>query len=134
MQPFPINFLALAVAAIAKSAIGTVWYTGLFGKQWRALNGVAEGGSRDGMGVAIAVDLIGNFVMAFVLVHAVHYAGAKGVGEGMAVGFFNWLGFIGVVTLTAGLYEKKPFKLWLINNAYLCLSLLVMGAIVTVWT
>jgi hypothetical protein len=38
------------------------------------------------------------------------------------------------VTLTAGLYEKKPFKLWLINNAYLCLSLLIMGAIVTVWT
>jgi Protein of unknown function (DUF1761) len=134
MQSFPINFLALGVAAIAKSAIGTVWYTALFGKQWRALNGVPEGGSRDGMGVAIAVDLLGNFVMAFVLVHAVHYAGAKGIGEGVAVGFFNWLGFVGVVSLTSGLYEKKPLKLWLINNAYLCLSLLVMGAIVAIWT
>ena len=36
-------------------------------------------------------------VMAFVLLHAVHYAGATTIGTGAAVGFFNWLGFIGVV-------------------------------------
>src|SRR5450432_2123822 len=133
MQPFPINFLALGVAAIAKSAIGTVWYTALFGKQWRALNGVPEGGSRDGMGVAIAVDLVGNFVMAFVLVHAVHYAGAKTFQDGAAVGIFNWLGFIAVVTLTTTAYEGKSFKLFLFNNFYYAVSLATMGAILAVW-
>ena len=87
-----------------------------------------------GLPKAMVVDLVGNYVMAFVLVHAVHYAGAKGIGEGAAVGFFNWLGFIAVVTLAAVIYERRPMKLWVLNNVYLAVSLMVMGAIVAVWT
>lgn len=71
--------------------------------------------------------------MAFVLVHAVHYAGAVTLGTGAAVGFFNWLGFIGATTLAATFYEKKPLQLWAINNGYLLLILLTMGAILAVW-
>lgn len=71
--------------------------------------------------------------MAFVLVHAVHYAGAVTLGTGAAVGFFNWLGFMGATTLAATFYEKKPLQLWAINNGYLLLILLTMGAILAVW-
>lgn len=78
-------------------------------------------------------DLIANFVMAFVLVHAVHYAGAVNAGQGALVGFFNWLGFIATVMLMLTLYEKRPAKLLWINSGFQLISLLIMGAIVAVW-
>ena len=82
---------------------------------------------------ALAVaDLIANFVMAFVVVHAVH-AGAVNAGQGAAVGFFNWLGFIASVMLMLTLYEKRPVKLWWINSGFQLISLLIMGAIVAIW-
>jgi hypothetical protein len=133
MQSFPINYLALLVAAVAKSVLGSIWYP-LLGKQWRDLAGVTLEQVKEGMGKAMVVDLVGNYVMAFVLVHAVHYAGAKGIGEGAAIGFFNWLGFIAMVTLGSVFFERRPMKLWFINNVYLAVSLMVMGAIVAVWT
>jgi hypothetical protein len=133
MESFPINYLALLVAAVAKFALGSVWYTAL-AKQWRKLSGIPEGGSMKGLPKAMIIDFIGNFVMAFVLVHAVHYAGAKSLAEGAAVGFLNWLGFIAVVGLSSSVYEGKSLKLFLFNNVYLAVSLAVMGAIVAVWT
>ena len=81
---------------------------------------------------ALIPDVIGSFVMAFVLVHAVHYAGAHGIGQGAAVGFFNWLGFVAVATLGMVTFEKRPLKLYLINNGYLVIALLIMGAILAV--
>ena len=38
-----------------------------------------------------------------------------------------------MTTFMATLYEKRPFKLFLINNGFQLLSLLLMGAIVAVW-
>jgi hypothetical protein len=82
---------------------------------------------------ALLVDVIGNFVMAFVLVHATHYAGASTAAQGAEVGFFNWLGFVAVGTLFSVTFEKRPFPLWAINNNFQALGIVVMGIIVTVW-
>ena len=87
----------------------------------------------EGMAKALAVDFVGSFLMAFVLVHAIRYAEATTVPQGMAVGFFNWLGFVAVVTIGNVTYERKPFKLFLLINGYLLISLLVMGALLAVW-
>jgi Protein of unknown function (DUF1761) len=135
MQEFPINWLALVVAAAARMVIGALWFAPFaFGRPWMELVGCTPEAMKAGMGKALAVDAIGSLVMAFVLVHAVHYAGAGGAGQGAAVGLFNWLGFIGVTTLAATVYEKRPLKLFFINNGFQLLALLVMGAIVAVWT
>jgi hypothetical protein len=134
VQEFPINGSALLVAAIVKFALGALWYSPIaFGPRWRRLAGCAEGDAMAGLGRAMAVDFVASLVIAFVLVHAVHYAGAVTLGMGAAVGFFNWLGFIGATTIAAYFYEKRPLALWAINNAYLLLSLLIMGAILAVW-
>src|ERR1700680_3643927 len=78
MQSFPINFLALVAATVAKGVLGWLWYSPpLFLKPWMRLTGVTDAQMKAGMGKALAVEVAGNFVMAFVLVHAVHYAGAR---------------------------------------------------------
>jgi len=134
MQSFPINWWALLVATLVKFVLGFVWFGLLFGKKWQALTGVTEEAMKSGMAKAIVADLVTTFIMAWVLVHAVHYAGASTWALGAAVGFFNWLGFIGAPTFAASFYEKRPLTLWLLNNAYQLVGLVVMGAILAAWT
>ena len=134
MRAIPINFLAIVGAAAVKMALGAFWYSpALFLKSWQRLSGVTEQQMKAGMGKALAVDFVGSLLMAFVLVNAIGYAGAVTVPHGMAVGFWNWLGFIAVATIGTVTYEGKPFQLWLLNNSYLLLSVLVMSAILAVW-
>jgi len=134
MQSFPINYPALVAATVAKSVLGWLWHSPpLFLKPWMRLTGVTDAQMKAGMAKALTVEVVGNFVMAFVLVHAVHYAGAHGALQGAAVGFFNWLGFVLVVALAAAAYENRPLALVAINTGYQLVGLLAMGAIVAVW-
>jgi uncharacterized protein DUF1761 len=134
MQSFPINWWAILVAVVVKEALGALWYSPvLLGPAWCALAGVSEEEMKAGLVKALIPDVIGAFVMAFVLVHALHYAGAMSLGQGAAVGFFNWPGFVAVATLGSVTFEKRPLKLYLINNAHWLIALLVMGAILAIW-
>jgi hypothetical protein len=105
----------------------------VFGGRWFKYVQCSEEELKRGMPKALLVDVIGNFVMAFVLVHATHYAGASTAAQGAEVGFFNWLGFVAVGTLFSVTFEKRPFPLWAINNNFQALGIVVMGIIVTVW-
>lgn len=135
MQTFPINAVALFVAAITKSIIGMIWFSPpIFGARWLNYVQCSPEDLRRGMPKALIVDVIGNFIMAFVLVHATHYAGAATVAQGAAVGFFNWLGFVAVATLFSVTFEKRPLALWAINNGFQLVGIVVMAVIVTVWT
>ena len=107
LQEFPINLFAILAAVIIKQAIGAFWYSpALFGPSWCKLAGVSEAEMKAGLAKALIPDVIGSALMAFVLVHAVHYAGAHSSAPGAAVGFFNWLGFVAVATLGSVTFEK----------------------------
>jgi biotin transporter BioY len=78
MQEFPINWFAILAAVIIKQAIGAFWYSpALFGPSWCKLAGATEAEMKAGLAKALIPDVIGSALMAFVLVHAVHYAGAN---------------------------------------------------------
>lgn len=134
MREIPIHFFAILIAAAAKMLIGALWYSpALFLNTWFRVSGVTEEQMKAGMARALAVEFVGSLIMAFVLVHAVRYAGATTAVQGMAVGLLNWLGFVAVVTIGSVTYERKPFDLFLLINGYLLISLVVMGAILAVW-
>jgi glycerol uptake facilitator-like aquaporin len=77
MREIPIHYLAILGAAAAKMAIGALWYSpALFLKRWLKLSGVTEEQMKDRMAKALAVEFVGSLLMAFVLLHAVRYAGA----------------------------------------------------------
>lgn len=135
MQQFPINWGALSAAAVVKWILGFLWYSPVaFLRPWQNAAGLTDDRMKQGMVKGMVVHLIGCFVMAFVLVHAVHYAGAKGPAQGAAVGFFNWLGFVLVVQLDDVFAAKRPARLLWINSGYLFVALLIMGAILAAWT
>jgi hypothetical protein len=134
MQHFPINFWALLGAAVARMALGAIWYSPpLFFNRWLMLAGQTRDEMNARMPLLLIVDFASALVIAFVLVHAVHYAGAAGMVQGAMVGFFNWLGFVATVTLGITLYEKKPLALFAIINGWQLISLMTMGAILAMW-
>ena len=124
----------MLAAVIIKQAIDAFWYSpALFGPSWCKLADVSGAEMKAGLAKALIPDAIGSALMAFVLIHAAHYAGAQNWAQGAAVGFFNWLGFVAVATLGSVTFEKRPLQLYLINNAYLLLALLLMAAVPAVW-
>jgi hypothetical protein len=135
MSNVPINYLAVVVAAIANYIIGAVWYAALFKKAWQKLSGIAE---MKVTVVSVVLALVGALLTSYILDHAIIFANAYlktgGVGGGLMTGFLSWLGFMAPVTLGVVIYEKKSWLLWVVNNGYWLVSLLVMGAILSVWT
>jgi len=131
----PINYLAVVVAAVVNYLIGSLWYGVIFSKTWMKLNGMKE---MKVTAVSVIVALVGAFFTSWVLAHSLifgaTYLKMSGVGAGVMTGFFNWLGYIAPVTIGVVIYEKKPFSLWILTNAYWLISLVVMGIILALWT
>jgi len=129
-----LSYLAVIVAAIAQFFLGFLWYGPLFGKTWRSLMGVNQQSmSGGGMGKTLVWSFIGSLVTAAVLRKLATMVGTHSLGGGVALGAMVWLGFIATVTLASVLYEKRSVNLYVLNNGYQLVSLVVMGAIVAAW-
>jgi len=134
MQPVHVNVVAFVVAVVIKQALGGVWFSPVgFGPVWMRLTGRTPEQMKRGMAGGLIVDIIAGIVLAFVLLHAVVYAGATSIGQGAGVGFANWLGIAAVATLPMVTFEHRPMKLWWIYNAYFAIAFMIMGAIFAVW-
>lgn len=123
--------------------LGFLWYGLLFGKSWMRMMGWDPNDTakmeamKKEANKGYALMFIGSLVMAYVLAHALVFASVytktEGVAAGLMVGFWNWLGFIAPVTLGSVLWEGKSWKLWVFNNAYNLVQLLVFGVILVSW-
>lgn len=134
MQEIPLNWAAIIVAAVVRQVLGMLWYSPIvFGPAFVRYTGCSDQEMKARLPKAIAWDILGALVMSFILVHAVYYAGATTIGTGVAVGLFNWLGFIVVTHLPLVTYEKRPLGLFAIGMGYNALALAVMGAILAAW-
>ena len=129
-----VNYLAVAAAAVASYIIAAIWYGAIFSKLWQRLTGITD---MKPAPMNIVLVLIACFVMSYVLDHSLIFGNAylktSGIQGGLMCAFFIWLGFIATVTLCTKLYEKKPWGLWLLDNAFWLISLMVMGSILSVW-
>ena len=138
----PVNYFAVVLAAIAAMIIGYLWYGPLFGKVWMQLSGKSMDMMNDPAMKKIAmrgyaIQFVGSLLMAFVLSHALIFAGTylntSGISAGLQTGFWNWLGFVAPVTIGTVLWDGKPWKLWFINSGFYLVTLIVMGLILALW-
>jgi uncharacterized protein (DUF697 family) len=109
---------------------GLVWYMPkVFGTAWAELTGKDLKPARQWL----VAGLIGHLAIAFVLAVIVELAHVTTVLGGLVVAAFVWMGFI--VTLEIGelIWEKIPFKLFLIRIGEHLLSLGLAGMILAVW-
>ena len=136
MLSFDINLVAVLVAAVLSMVLGATWYSpAVFGKKWMALVGMTAEKAKNGpinMGTAYFLGFIGSLVAAYVLALVVVAFSAGTFVQGLQVGFWIWLGFYATQTLGTVLWEQRPFNLYVLNNAYWLVMLLLMSGVLAV--
>jgi len=125
-----LNWLAVVVVWIAHVVLNLVWYLPpLFGRAWVELTGKEMKPATQWIPAGFAAHLVCVLGLAVI----VNLANATTVIAGIAAALVAWLGF--VVTLEAGelVWEKIPFKLFLIRIGAQLVAFGLAGAILAIW-
>ena len=132
MPIFEVNFLAVIVAAIVDTIIGSFWYSpALFGKHWMRLSEIKMDGKPSP--TIYIYPMVGALIMATVMSDFVSSMYATDAVGGLLIAFLAWFGF---VLPTAGvnyLFTGKPLKLYVLDMGYHLVAFLVVGVIVALW-
>ena len=135
-----INFLAVAVAALATMVLGFLWYSPLlFARPWMRLMGVDPDDKaklaemQSNAGKLYGLSFLASLLSAVVLAKIIDITSVDTILYGMKIGFAVWLGFVATVQLTGALFSKQPTMLFLINTGYQLVCYLAMGAILAKW-
>ncbi len=128
-----LNHLAILVSGVIQWVVGALWYSALFGKQWRELVGMKKTPSGSSAIVAMATSFVGGLVLAFALAHVIQWAYATNFPWGAFIGFICWLGFVAPMMLSQSLYEQRPIKLFFINVSYWLVVLIISGGLLAQW-
>lgn len=138
---FPVNLLAVLVAAVANFIIGFLCHGPVLGKVWMRLADIHPTGNEKF--ADMIPELVKNFIVDFVFAYglAVVYLFAStspllagpGVATGLVVAFIVWICFIVTSSSIGVIWMKQSSKLWLFEAFCSLLSLLAMGAIIAVW-
>ncbi len=129
-----MNHWALLVSALILWVLGALWYSRvLFVKPWMAALGIVPGGPKTGLAFGMISSLVGDLLVAFVLLHVILWSGAANWAAGAFIGFLAWLGFFAAIQFPQGVYEGRPAKLFIINGAYWLVGLLIVGALLATW-
>ena len=132
-----INYVAVLVAAVVAFVVGFVWYNPkVFGTMWMRLAKVNPDSAeaKKMMTQSIVMGFVTTAISAYVLAHFVAVWGAADFIDAVQLGFWVWLGFVATVLLGGVLWEKKPIAVYIINAGHYLVTLLIMGAILAIWT
>jgi hypothetical protein len=125
-----LNWLAVIVAWIAHVAISLVWFQPpLFGKAWVRLSGKDMKPATQW----IPVGFVAHFLAVLALAIIIRLANATTLIEGVAFGILVSIGFIGAMLGGELVWEKIPFRLFLIRLGDQLLTLSLAGAILALW-
>jgi hypothetical protein len=134
MQFGPVNWFAIAVSVISYFVVGGLWYSPLlFVNAWLKMSGVDKQVFDAGLPKALFGDLFSAVAIALALNQVIRWSGTTGVGLGLLVALIIWVGFVASVLLTQVTYEHRPFAFFAISATYRLISLLAMGAILSLW-
>lgn len=126
-----VNFLAVALGAIAVQPLGAVWYSTLFQEPWMRLRGYTTEDVGASAGPAYAVGFLASLLVAYMLSRVVDMVGAESVGDCIAVGAFLWVGFAAPVQATQIAFSKtQSVPLFAIEGGYQLASFALIGLIV----
>lgn len=133
-----LNWPAIAVAALAYFALGSLWYSKvLFAKRWIAdlKLDINDPNAKKGVGLMFGGSLILMFVQCIAIAVLAERMGIRDMG---------WMSGVKLGAVTGGclcatavgvnyLYEKKPFSLFLINGGYAVVGNIIAAVIICSW-
>jgi hypothetical protein len=127
-----INYLAVAVAALAFFAWGAIYYAPpLAGKTWQKALGRTPEQIRPNPVIFIASFIL-YFVMAVTLAAIARSTGGTDFADGLVLGLFVGIGIVAAGILNGGMYEQRMNLAW-INLGNGVIGVIIMALIVTIW-
>ncbi len=125
-----INWLAVLVCWVMHVVVSLAWFQPVFfGKAWVRLSGKELKPATQW----IPVGFLAHLVCIIALAVIVNLANATTVLEGVALGLLVSIGFVGAMLAGELVWEKIPFKLFLIRLGDQLLTLSLAGVILSIW-
>ncbi|HEY4797694.1 MAG TPA: DUF1761 domain-containing protein [Bacteroidia bacterium] len=132
-----LNWLAVAVSAIAYFALGAIWFGPAFGKVWMKGHGITlpseEEKKNMNMGKIFGLSFIKTAVMVILTAYVtmiINYSG--NMTTALKIGAV--LGGISAFPIGINyLFMKKPFLIWLLDGGYHFCGVIITSLIVSVW-
>ena len=125
-----LNLFAVLVAGIVHIAGGLIWFQPkIFGSAWAKLTGKDLTPALKW----VPAGIIGHLLMALALALIVKLSGAQSAFEGAIIGIITWAGFIVPLEIGELIWEKIPFKLFMIRVGNQLVGLSLAGIILAVW-
>ena len=125
-----INWLGVALGAVAFFAVGAIWYTVLFGKAWQAAVGLSDEQLKTGanmpliFGTCFLLELLVTLTVGHIFAYTAPSDRSKMmIAVGLAVGIMAPA--IGVCYL----YMRKPLKLFLIDAGHFVVGMAAVGGV-----
>ena len=125
-----INWLGVALGAVAFFAVGAIWYTVLFGKAWQAAVGLSDEQLKTGanmpliFGTCFLLELLVTLTVGHIFAYTAPSDRSKMmIAVGLAVGIMAPA--IGVCYL----YMRKPLKLFLIDAGHFIAGMAAVGGV-----
>lgn len=133
-----VNWLAVAVAAVATFFLGGLWYQALFGKLWVKLHGYSEEKVTQMRAAKPPTLFFGGMVAAYFLLAVVlsvfiNATATTTWSGGAMLGFLLWLGPAMAMGFTAWLASDRVIGVFILDWAYQLVFLVMMGAILGAW-
>jgi len=133
-----LNWPAIAVAALAYWALGSMWYSPLlFVKKWIAYLkiDVNAPGAKKGMGLMFGGSFVFMFLQALAIAIIAERLEIRGSGwmSGLKLGALTGVCLCATTIGVNYLYEKKPMGLFMINAGYAVVGNIIAGIIVCAW-
>lgn len=130
LQLGDLNLLAILVAWIVHVAMGLLWFSKpLFGVAWSKLTSQDLKPAKKW----VLAGFIGHLLMAITLAVLIKISGATTGSGGLIIGLLVWAGFIVPLEIGELVWEKIPFKLFLIRSGNHFVGLAISGFILGAW-
>ena len=127
-----VNYVSILVAAIVAYAFGMLYFSPkAFGAHWMKLSDMKKKDKPSA--VKIILGFVSTLVTAYVLSLVLTYTAASNVLGAIKASLVVWAGFMGTLTLGSFLWEGKSIKLWVLNNIFNILQLVIISVIITIW-
>ncbi len=130
-----VNLVAVCVSVVFTMLLGMVWYSkSVFGTAWMQLSGLTDTDFANvNMKRSFGIGIVASAIMAYMVNAVVMMTGASSVSEVLTVAFYVWLATVIPGELHGMAWEKRPFKLLLINASNALLTYLIAVFVVQNW-
>lgn len=131
------HWLAILLSALVYFALGSLWYSALFGKLWMAE--VARHGiiikdpDKKQIGNKMIQTFIFNFIVAFSLAYVVFISGSYTWLAGAKMGLLCGLGLGSMAIAISCIWESRSLRLIAIDCGYALAGMIICGIILASW-